>query len=370
MAKIPECIFNLGVDCEKRDRCNICGWNPKSAASRKREIQVQRNEEKKVQPKYIIGSNLADAYHNALVRLLFEGSVVDCPDYNTKRLETNMTIEVATSVVDCNSITKFMPCDPWGLASYEEEIVHGIRNFEVENGKWPYTYNLRITKFASHLLGNLDEAFNQLVLVKKELRRNPASTRAVITIRDPEDFNLDDPPCLQSIQFMIRNGRLDMYVMFRSNDAWNAFYMNAWGLMALQREMARKLCVKPGKYVHTANSFHVYARDFDKFESAVLRILSWNWKVNIQLDEQKPAYIRADLDKDYVDALERISKAPYEVDSSIGGESPLILDSEMGQWFLDEVERLRPAVAAWARKRCAEEAAAQAKQFAEGASDE
>lgn len=363
------CKFNIQVDCEDQSKCSKCGWDPDSVSSRKREIRIKRKEEKKMQPKYIIGDNLADAYHKALTRLFFEGRVVDCPDYNTQRLETNMTIEVATSAIDCNSITKFMPCDPWGLASYEEEIVHGIRNFEVENGKWPYTYNLRITKFASHLLGNLDEAFNQLVLVRKELRRNPASTRAVITIRDPEDFNLSDPPCLQNIQFTIRNGRLDMYVLFRSNDAWSAFYMNAWALMALQRDMAQKLFVKPGKYVHTANSFHVYAKDFKKFEAAVMRILSWNWNVNIKASEQKAFCGRADLDKEYSNALERISKAPCDTDSSIGGENPLVLDSETGQWFLDEIERLRPEVIAWARKRCSDEAA-QAKKYAEDADNE
>ena len=80
---------------------------------------------------------------------------------------------------------------------------------------------------------------NQLQFIIDELRRNPDSRRAVIDIRDnSDDMYSDDPACLQHIQFFIRDNKLHMKVLFRSNDACKAAFMNAFALIMIQKMVA------------------------------------------------------------------------------------------------------------------------------------
>jgi thymidylate synthase len=115
----------------------------------------------------------------------------------------------------------------------------------------------------------------QFPFIVEELKRNPSSRRAVLLIRDwQKDSASEDPACLQHIQYFIRNGRLDCVVMFRSNDACKATYMNAFALIMLQKRFADQLGVPVGTYSHRANSFHCYEKDFRMLDGYVRRIQS------------------------------------------------------------------------------------------------
>ena len=144
------------------------------------------------------------------------------------------------------------------MEKYRLEMLYGIEDFEVERGNWEYTYHDRIGW--------------QIKSVIRELRRDPYSRRAVIDVRRTSDAYLDDPPCLQNIQLFIRDGRLNMTALFRSNDACKAAFMNAYALTCLQDIIAAELGVDVGSYTHIANSFHAYERDWDLLESYDNRI--------------------------------------------------------------------------------------------------
>ena len=145
------------------------------------------------------------------------------------------------------------------LEQYRQEMLDGILDFEVEEGKWAYTYHKRMEK--------------QIPLVIEELRRNSYSRRAVIDIRDWEaDIQSDDPACLQHIQYFVRDGKLHCKVLFRSNDACKATFMNAFALIMLQKRIAEELGYEIGSYTHRANSFHCYEKDYPLLKSYVKRI--------------------------------------------------------------------------------------------------
>jgi thymidylate synthase len=144
------------------------------------------------------------------------------------------------------------------LQQYVMEMLDGILDFEVEQGKWTYTYHQRMGE--------------QVQFVIDELRRNPSSRRAVISIRTPDDIGSDDPACLQHLQYFIRHDKLDCVVLFRSNDACKATFMNAFALIMLQKRIADALGVEIGQYVHRANSFHCYEKDFTLLDGYVHRI--------------------------------------------------------------------------------------------------
>lgn len=228
-----------------------------------------------------VGWTLTEAYHNALKKLdevLVLYGASPCPDWNCKQAECAMTM-IVRYPLDEPRISRLIPCGQRELQKYCMEITDGIMDFEVEKGNWAYTYHDRMTNFpAGHMIDwecheKYEFGVNQLAFVVEELKRNPHSRRAVITIRSARDIDVNaEPACLQHIQFFIRNGRLDMMVMFRSNDAVKATFMNAFALIKLQEEVAFELGVPVGTYTHRANSFHVYERDFELLHSYVKRI--------------------------------------------------------------------------------------------------
>ena len=114
-----------------------------------------------------------------------------------------------------------------------------------------------------------------------------------------------DPACLQHIQYFIRNGALHCKVLFRSNDAVKASYMNAFALICLQKRFADRLGVPMGSYTHRANSYHVYERDLALLDGYVRRMetvppdeLTYDyedgWKELMEEDRQA---ILADVEK-------------------------------------------------------------------------
>ncbi|MDR0812452.1 MAG: thymidylate synthase [Oscillospiraceae bacterium] len=208
---------------------------------------------------FATGNSLPEAYHNALLALYENNELLPCPDYNTTQKEASVTFVCQEPLAE-PMISRLFIGDPRALEQYRQEMLDGILDFEVERGNWEYTYHARMAE--------------QLPWVVSELQRNPDTRRAVISIRKEQDLELDSPACLQSIQYLIRGGKLHCKVLFRSNDAVKASYMNAFALVRLQERIAVQLGVPVGTYTHRANSYHVYERDFGLFEGYIRRIKS------------------------------------------------------------------------------------------------
>lgn len=208
--------------------------------------------------RFACGLGLVNAYHSALAVLDKYGRITNCPDYNTIQKEVTMTMVVENPLAE-PMISKLIPCGTRELEQYRMEMLDGILDFEVEKGNWVYTYHQRMA--------------DQFDFIVDELRRNPDSRRAVIVVRDKEkDMASSDPACLQHIQYFIRDGKLHCKVLFRSNDAVKATFMNAFALIMLQKRFADALGVDMGTYAHRANSFHAYERDFPLLKNYAERI--------------------------------------------------------------------------------------------------
>ena len=206
------------------------------------------------------GASLAQAYHDALVKLQKYGEETPCGDYNTTQKELSMTMVVEKPLSE-PMISKLFIGGYRELEQYRQEMLDGILDFEIERGNWEYTYHSRMAE--------------QIPFVIRDLKRNPSSRRAVIDIRDwrhdTREGN-ENPACLQHIQYFIRDDKLHCKVLFRSNDACKATFMNAFALIMLQKRIAEELGVEMGTYVHRANSFHCYASDFGMLDGYVGRI--------------------------------------------------------------------------------------------------
>lgn len=101
------------------------------------------------------------------------------------------------------------------------------------------------------------------------LREDPSSRQAVIHIKDADDRPTKDVPCTVYLQFLIREGKLNLSVHMRSNDIWMGVPYDMFSFCFLQMLMAMQLGVEVGEYTHYAGSLHLYQRDY---ETALSRI--------------------------------------------------------------------------------------------------
>ena len=183
-------------------------------------------------------------------------------------------------------IHKDFPGGPIELQEYVMEVCDGIKDHLVRNPddpkdtRWEYTYHQRLFKYAVPSL----KPYNQIELLCQKLAKTPHTRRAqAITWKVWEDNECYDPACLQSIwcRLLEQNGEsvLSMNVRFRSNDAYKAAFMNIFALVQLQRRIAGRIAelngrpVTVGRYVHMADSYHIYGSYFREFEGRFLGAL-------------------------------------------------------------------------------------------------
>ena len=114
---------------------------------------------------HVTAETLPSAYHSALFNLLQWGDWVQCPDWGTRALEISLTMTVTNPLKE-PMISKFFIGGPRELQQYCMEMLDGILDFEVEKGKWAYTYHQRYS--------------DQIPFILQELRRNPGSRKSLI----------------------------------------------------------------------------------------------------------------------------------------------------------------------------------------------
>lgn len=102
------------------------------------------------------------------------------------------------------------------------------------------------------------------------LLNNPESKKAVLVIYAPENARLSaDNPCTMYLQFMIREGKLDLFVKMRSSDIWFGLPYDVPFFVMIQF-MMREALAKRGKYYeigsynHNSVSLHLYHRNVEQ----------------------------------------------------------------------------------------------------------
>jgi thymidylate synthase len=148
----------------------------------------------------------------------------------------------------------------WMLAGHRDadSLIHFARDFQIyaeDDGmvhdayghRWRYSFG-----------------FDQLNHVVQMLRKDPTTRQAVIQMWDcgnAEDLkgNWKTRPCNTHIYLRIYNGRLDLTVCCRSNDAlWGCHGSNAVHFSVLQEYLAARIGVKIGAMFQLSNNYHAY----------------------------------------------------------------------------------------------------------------
>ncbi|NQT26383.1 hypothetical protein HQ585_13605 [candidate division KSB1 bacterium] len=238
------------------------------------------------------GQNLAQAWEKSLIELYEKGCDVkteyDKPEDPPSK-DCSMTIVVHDPLAEPMIHMDF----PGGLEDLQEyvmEVLDGIKDHCVrtdsddpDDTRWEYTYHQRL--FAYKVPG-IKEVVDQIEIMAQKLAKTPFTRRAqAVTWQVWEDNTCYDPACLQSIWCRClpdENGdlALNMNIRFRSNDAYKAAFMNMFALVQLQQKIANRIAelsdktVKLGRYVHQADSYHIYGSYFKTFEERFINALS------------------------------------------------------------------------------------------------
>jgi len=126
---------------------------------------------------------------------------------------------------------------------------------------------------------------NQIQYVIDELKRNPYSRRLYINLWHPsfvpdsgsspsENASLGKQaltPCHLSVQFLVRDNKLDCIMYMRSNDCilGNPFNIAAYSL--LTHMIAKECGLDVGDYVHMIGDAHIYINHLDKLDELLER---------------------------------------------------------------------------------------------------
>lgn len=103
----------------------------------------------------------------------------------------------------------------------------------------------------------------QLDIITEKLNNSPYNRHGYASIWNPSiDLKGSYPSCIIGLYFMIRDDKLNMTAMLRSNDAWGQALNDIYELVNFQEQIAMALQIEVGMYTHFAISYHLYTKDY------------------------------------------------------------------------------------------------------------
>lgn len=102
----------------------------------------------------------------------------------------------------------------------------------------------------------------QLKVIIDKLSESPYNRHGYASIWVPSiDTVSPYPSCIIGIYFTIRQEKLNMTAILRSNDAWGQALNDMYELVMIQKKMSERLQIGVGEYSHFAMSYHLYTKD-------------------------------------------------------------------------------------------------------------
>lgn len=206
---------------------------------------------------------ISKAHELAVKAVLEKGWIIETEDGEATIECEELTLQVDNPLSE-PMISEFSPFQKVFMDKYAGDLLNG------SDGVFEYDYHGRLFEYGGHVTcqgwGHIEDPIDQIEYIIKKLREAPQSRRAqAITWRPEQDEEAKDVPCLQQVQCLIRDGKLQMKVVFRSNDILTAAGANMYALVHLQKMIAEKLGVSVGRYTHIALVPHIYfSRDAEE----------------------------------------------------------------------------------------------------------
>jgi thymidylate synthase len=225
--------------------------------------------EKRMKSIHVVEKTLPMAWEKAVITCWQQGERFPT-QYDKAEDPNSRDVTAMIHVTEPMSEPRLHRAFPGGLddlEKYRAEVIMGVHDHWIapEEGKWEYTYHERLFEYDPPWSSG--EKIDQIATCVDMLKKCWYTRRAqAVTWKAWEDLGISDPACLQRMWFRVENGRLNMNVHMRSNDAYKAAFMNMYAFVELQAQMAREISVQVGEYIHIADSFHIYGSYFEEFQ--------------------------------------------------------------------------------------------------------
>ncbi len=246
-------------------------------------------------PLVIEAETLAEAWEKTVKAVMEKGHdrFVQAPEYITHEKDAPCFI-VVTNPLKEPMIHPKAPVQEGQREEYAKHLVFGIGDDEKENA-FDYTYHARLRCYPDCEVradwpnivrdGNVEETIqklcggkciarpmDQVQLAIDTLKKDPTRRSIVmmtwIPARDSIKFGpkreKSGSPCIVYVQPQIVDGKLHLFVVMKTNDLYNAWPLNAYGMVMLQKYMAEQLGVEVGTYTHFSVSMNIYQDMWDE----------------------------------------------------------------------------------------------------------
>jgi thymidylate synthase len=233
-------------------------------------------------------ATLAKAYETALLHLYQNGTQFKT-QYDKPGDPLSLDCTLNLTILEPESDPMIHMAFPAGIEELKEYVMelkgfkdHWTKNMnDPKDTRWEYTYHGRLKNYGAWKEKNGEGSvvaghfnLNQIENVISKLSKQPFTRQAqMITWMPDLDMDCYDPPCLQSLWYRILEDEEGTYwlncnIRFRSNDAWNASFMNMFGFIQFNKEViAAEVAKRTGKTVKLgrlnwqADSYHIYGKD-------------------------------------------------------------------------------------------------------------
>jgi thymidylate synthase len=201
--------------------------------------------------------------HELVIKMILEKGW----DLKTEDAEATIEFEEVTLQVDTPLAEPMVSQHSRFQQRFVEQYARDLLNGS--HAAFEYDYHGRLFDWGERLIADGQPVhIDQIAYIIDKLKSHQTSRRGIAITWNPViDEKLDACPCLQLIQCILREDRLHMRVIFRSNDMLTAAGANMYALVQLQKSIADKLGVPSGIYTHISLVPHIYyIRDIHDIE--------------------------------------------------------------------------------------------------------
>lgn len=207
------------------------------------------------------GKKVAEVWLKILAEIMRFG-ISDLTSYQNRQKEIIDLVSVVSEEDPDNLyMPQWLPHNKEYLENYLPTILTGNCPSDTS-----YTYGSRMRSYFG---------VDQIQKVIDEIKREKYSRRAVISLLDPAvDSKSNNPPCLNHCWFRVQSDKLYLIATLRSNDMFEAWTENAFGLRMLQNLVWKELLkaypeIKLGDLVMHSLSAHIYDDSWEEAKQII-----------------------------------------------------------------------------------------------------
>ena len=212
--------------------------------------------------KIIRAPSIGRAHELVIGMILEKGRVLRTENEEATIEAEEVALQVDTPLAE-PCVSQYSRLQKKFVEQYARDLLQG------SHASFEYDYHGRLFDWGEHLTADGRPVHvDQIGYIVNKLRSSPRTRRAIAITWNPViDEKLNDCPCLQLVQCLLRDGKMAMRVVFRSNDMLTAAGANMYALVRLQKSIADQIGAVCGTYTHISLVPHIYyIRDMHDIE--------------------------------------------------------------------------------------------------------